>query len=175
MAATPGLQRVGSVLLRAAAAAGPCSSPNTGAACWNRLRAASAPACSHLAFSTKPDKGEDSGDDDASAPQPAPSTSGRAAAGSPPSTTPLRMGWMGGPAANLPNKTRLIEDEWEEVRDPRTGDVAWRSVLTGACGGVSVWEGGSTPKAEGRAMLQLQKQLHAPKCHARCIARLPLS
>lgn len=40
------------------------------------------------------------------------------------------VGWLRGPEQNKPRK--LVFDEWEEVRDPATGDVAWRSILTGA-------------------------------------------
>ncbi|PNW79272.1 hypothetical protein CHLRE_09g408700v5 [Chlamydomonas reinhardtii] len=39
------------------------------------------------------------------------------------------VGWLRGPEQNKPRK--LVFDEWEEVRDPATGDVAWRSILTG--------------------------------------------
>ncbi|GFR40269.1 hypothetical protein Agub_g447 [Astrephomene gubernaculifera] len=39
------------------------------------------------------------------------------------------VGWLRGPKANKPNKS--IEDEWEELRDPQTGAVSWRSLLTG--------------------------------------------
>lgn len=37
---------------------------------------------------------------------------------------------MQGPQANLPNKTRAIEEEWEALKDP-AGAVYYRSILTG--------------------------------------------
>ncbi|GIL81102.1 hypothetical protein Vretimale_12783 [Volvox reticuliferus] len=47
-----------------------------------------------------------------------------------PSTSSNRvMGWLRGPEANKPNKS--VEEEWEELRDPQTGAVSWRSILTG--------------------------------------------
>ncbi|KAG2437470.1 hypothetical protein HXX76_006120 [Chlamydomonas incerta] len=46
-----------------------------------------------------------------------------------PSTSAAAVGWLRGPEHNKPRK--LLFDEWEEVRDPATGDVAWRSILTG--------------------------------------------
>ncbi|GLI63640.1 hypothetical protein VaNZ11_006669 [Volvox africanus] len=47
-----------------------------------------------------------------------------------PSTSSNRvMGWLRGPEANKPNKS--IEEEWEELRDPQTGAVLWRSFITG--------------------------------------------
>ncbi len=43
--------------------------------------------------------------------------------------SPAALGWMRGPEANKPNKS--LEEEWVEVRDPSSGQVAWRSQLTG--------------------------------------------
>ncbi|PNH11662.1 hypothetical protein TSOC_001519, partial [Tetrabaena socialis] len=45
------------------------------------------------------------------------------------STSGRLPGWLRGPDGNKPNKA--LEEEWEEVQDPQTGAVAWRSVLTG--------------------------------------------
>ncbi|GLC36361.1 hypothetical protein PLESTB_000769900 [Pleodorina starrii] len=39
------------------------------------------------------------------------------------------LGWLRGPEANKPNKS--VAEEWEELRDPQTGAVSWRSILTG--------------------------------------------
>ncbi|KAG2426139.1 hypothetical protein HYH02_014854 [Chlamydomonas schloesseri] len=44
-------------------------------------------------------------------------------------STSASAGWLRGPQHNKPRK--LVFDEWEEVRDPATGEAAWRSILTG--------------------------------------------